>query len=77
MRGYTAKVGLRKSQLRFDALRARRVVRQVPEPPWSLDEWGITVPVPPPNPLLAANCTHCTCTYTAECCYCDGGQVHR
>lgn len=29
MKGYTAKVGLRKSRLHFDMLRARRVVRQV------------------------------------------------
>lgn len=22
-------------------------------------------------------CQHCTCTYGAECCYCEDGQVHK
>lgn len=33
--------------------------------------WGPVTEVP------IRDCRHCACYLHAECCYCDGGQVHR
>lgn len=59
MKGYTRKVGLRKSPLHFAALRVqKRVYRKYAQ----IDR----EPLP---------CPHCPCTQTTECCYCDGTRT--
>ena len=34
-------------------------------------------PVEPEHPCPDMSCPHCPCTYTAECCHCGDGQVHK
>lgn len=28
-----------------------------------------------PEPVNPTTCPHCCCTYTTECCYCDGSRT--
>lgn len=77
MIGYTRKVGLRKPELQcldcwmrlvecehqdlaLAEMRAHRARLQDD----TLDE-----------PVDPATCPHCCCTYTTECCYCDGSRT--
>ena len=104
MKGYTAKVGLRK------ALRLRKIdwlnqaIRETTDPVmrsvwqcelylltgpyWhrggfkgvAYDNGGLLEPITRTFNAYAAEpvlppCPHCPCTYTTECCYCDGSRT--
>ena len=76
VKGYTAKVGLRKPVGGW--VEASRLWYDLDSDDAALEALAERMAAKRAlHPCPDMSCPHCPCTYTAECCHCGDGQVHK